>query len=43
MAHASAQLIGDRSHQCDATATYTHNGARAFVLCDGIGYRAAAQ
>ncbi|MFE9769802.1 PP2C family protein-serine/threonine phosphatase [Streptomyces sp. NPDC005808] len=37
MAHASAQLIGDRSHQCDATATYTHNGARAYVLCDGIG------
>lgn len=35
--HASAQLIGDRSHQCDATATYTHNGARAYVLCDGIG------
>ncbi|MFD9464272.1 PP2C family protein-serine/threonine phosphatase [Streptomyces sp. NPDC060027] len=37
MAHASAQLIGDRSHQCDATATYTHDGARAYVLCDGIG------
>ncbi|MEU5484094.1 hypothetical protein [Streptomyces mirabilis] len=37
MTHASAQLIGDRSHQCDATATYTHNGARAYVLCDGIG------
>ncbi|MFE3268866.1 PP2C family protein-serine/threonine phosphatase [Streptomyces sp. NPDC059215] len=37
MAHASAQLIGDRSRQCDATATYTHDGARAFVLCDGIG------
>ncbi|MFF2367794.1 protein phosphatase 2C domain-containing protein [Streptomyces sp. NPDC058122] len=36
-AHASAQLIGDRSHQCDATATYTHDGARAYVLCDGIG------
>ncbi|MFE4703046.1 mucin-2 [Streptomyces sp. NPDC056738] len=36
-AHASAQLIGDRSHQCDATATYTHNGARAYVLCYGIG------
>ncbi|KOU62066.1 hypothetical protein ADK57_25885 [Streptomyces sp. MMG1533] len=35
--HATAQLIGDRSHQCDATATYTHNGARAYVLCDGIG------
>ncbi|WP_217236425.1 PP2C family serine/threonine-protein phosphatase [Streptomyces sp. AC555_RSS877] len=37
MAHASAQLIGDRSHQCDATATYTHAGTRAYVLCDGIG------
>ncbi|WP_406834792.1 PP2C family protein-serine/threonine phosphatase [Streptomyces sp. AHU1] len=36
-AHASAQLIGDRSHQCDATATYTHDGTRAYVLCDGIG------
>ncbi|MFJ4428475.1 hypothetical protein [Streptomyces bobili] len=35
--HAAFQLIGDRSHQCDATATYTHNDARAYVLCDGIG------
>ncbi|WP_060902964.1 PP2C family protein-serine/threonine phosphatase [Streptomyces europaeiscabiei] len=35
--HATYQLIGDRSHQCDATATYTHNDARAYVLCDGIG------
>ncbi|WP_234343151.1 protein phosphatase 2C domain-containing protein [Streptomyces fulvoviolaceus] len=35
--HATYQLIGDRSHQCDATATWTHNGARAYVLCDGIG------
>ncbi|MFI9772095.1 PP2C family protein-serine/threonine phosphatase [Streptomyces sp. NPDC052415] len=35
--HATYQLIGNRSHQCDATATYTHNGARAYVLCDGIG------
>jgi serine/threonine protein phosphatase PrpC len=35
--HATAQLIGDRSHQCDATATYTHNGARAYILLDGIG------
>jgi serine/threonine protein phosphatase PrpC len=35
--HATAQLIGDRSHQCDATATYTHNGARAYVLADDIG------
>jgi serine/threonine protein phosphatase PrpC len=35
--HAAAQLIGDRSHQCDSTATYTHNGVRAYVLLDGIG------
>lgn len=37
-AHATAQLIGDRSHQCDATATATGpDGARAYVLLDGIG------
>jgi serine/threonine protein phosphatase PrpC len=36
--YATAQLIGDRSHQCDATATATApNGARAYVLLDGIG------
>jgi serine/threonine protein phosphatase PrpC len=35
--HATAQLIGDRSHQCDATATYTHNGIHAYALLDGIG------
>ncbi|WP_460071095.1 PP2C family protein-serine/threonine phosphatase [Streptomyces sp. YKOK-I1] len=36
--HATAQLIGDRSHQCDATATATApSGARAYVLLDGIG------
>ncbi|HTE56985.1 MAG TPA: hypothetical protein VK698_39300 [Kofleriaceae bacterium] len=35
--HATAQLIGGRSHQCDVTATYTHNGARAYTLLDGIG------
>ncbi len=35
--YATAQLIGDRSHQCDATATYTHNGVRAYALLDGIG------
>ncbi|WP_415954355.1 protein phosphatase 2C domain-containing protein [Streptomyces sp. KLOTTS4A1] len=35
--HAAFQLIGDRSHQCDATATYTHHGARAYALCDGVG------
>lgn len=41
--HAAFQLIGDRSHQCDATATYTRNGARAYVLCDGIGSSDAAR
>ena len=36
--YATAQLIGDRSHQCDATAVYTApNGARAYALLDGIG------
>ncbi|WP_327591248.1 protein phosphatase 2C domain-containing protein (plasmid) [Nonomuraea sp. NBC_00507] len=35
--HAAAQLIGDRSHQCDATATYTHGATRAYALLDGIG------
>jgi serine/threonine protein phosphatase PrpC len=36
--HASAQLTGTRSHQCDATATHaTTGGGRAFVLLDGIG------
>ncbi|MEU0836067.1 mucin-2 [Streptomyces sp. NPDC005969] len=35
--HAAAQLIGSRSHQCDATATYAHNGVRAYALLDGIG------
>ncbi|MEU8708731.1 mucin-2 [Streptomyces sp. NPDC048565] len=35
--HASAQLIGGRSHQCDATATYTVGGSRAYALLDGIG------
>ncbi|MFE2563065.1 PP2C family protein-serine/threonine phosphatase [Streptomyces mirabilis] len=35
--YATAQLIGDRSHQCDATAVYTHNGIRAHALLDGIG------
>ncbi|WP_435260584.1 protein phosphatase 2C domain-containing protein [Streptomyces sp. 1222.5] len=35
--HAVCQFLGDRSHQCDATATYSHKGARAYVLCDGIG------
>lgn len=36
--YATAQLIGDRSHQCDATAVYTTPaGARTYVLLDGIG------
>ena len=36
--YATAQLLGDRSHQCDATAVHTApSGARAYVLLDGIG------
>ncbi|HEY6114643.1 MAG TPA: mucin-2 [Candidatus Dormibacteraeota bacterium] len=36
--YATAQLIGDRTHQCDATATAAGpNGTRAFALLDGIG------
>ena len=37
--YAAAQLIGGRSHQCDATATRTDRitGARAFAVLDGIG------
>ncbi|QDN57375.1 mucin-2 [Streptomyces sp. S1D4-20] len=36
--YATAQLIGDRTHQCDATAVHTApSGARAYVLLDGIG------
>lgn len=36
--HATAQLIGDRSCQCDATATAAlPGGDRAYVLLDGIG------
>jgi len=36
--YATAQQIGDRSHQCDATATAAGpDGTRAFVLLDGIG------
>jgi serine/threonine protein phosphatase PrpC len=35
--HATAQLTGTRTHQCDATATYTQGGTRAYVLLDGIG------
>ncbi|WP_030672384.1 PP2C family protein-serine/threonine phosphatase [Streptomyces sp. NRRL B-1347] len=36
--YATAQMIGTRSHQCDATAVRTGaDGARAYVLLDGIG------
>lgn len=36
--YATAQLIGDREAQCDATAVYTApSGARAYTLLDGIG------
>ncbi|MFJ3100354.1 PP2C family protein-serine/threonine phosphatase [Streptomyces sp. NPDC086835] len=36
--YATAQLIGGRKEQCDATAVYTApTGARAYVLLDGIG------
>lgn len=36
--YATAQAIGTRSHQCDATAVRTAaNGSRAYVLLDGIG------
>ncbi|MFE2407037.1 PP2C family serine/threonine-protein phosphatase [Kitasatospora sp. NPDC059408] len=36
--YASAQLVGDRSHQCDAVATRaTADGGRAYALLDGIG------
>lgn len=36
--YATAENIGSRSHQCDATATRrTADGGRAFVLSDGIG------
>lgn len=36
--YATAQLIGDRTAQCDATATAAGpDGTRAYVLLDGIG------
>lgn len=36
--YATAQLIGDRTHQCDATAVRTTpDGTRAYALLDGIG------
>lgn len=35
--YATAQQLGTRSHQCDATAVFTTpTGARAYVLLDGI-------
>ncbi|MEW1552145.1 PP2C family protein-serine/threonine phosphatase [Streptomyces tsukubensis] len=37
-AYGTAQLPGDRYHQCDATAVWTAPGrARAYVLLDGVG------
>ena len=36
--YATAQQIGDRTHQCDATAVRTApSGARAYAILDGIG------
>jgi len=36
--YATAQNIGGRSHQCDATAVHSApDGSRAYVLLDGIG------
>lgn len=35
--YATAQQIGTRTNQCDATAVRTINGVRAYVLLDGIG------
>ncbi|MFD9044426.1 PP2C family protein-serine/threonine phosphatase [Streptomyces bottropensis] len=35
--YATAQALGDRPVQCDATAVATESGARAWVLLDGIG------
>ncbi|MGQ4732664.1 hypothetical protein ACUN3E_34035 [Streptomyces sp. Ju416(a)] len=36
--HGTAQLVGDRNHQCDATAVWTSPAdARAYVLLDGVG------
>jgi serine/threonine protein phosphatase PrpC len=35
--HATRQRIGDRSHQCDATATVTNTLTRTYALLDGIG------
>ncbi|MFH8581687.1 protein phosphatase 2C domain-containing protein [Streptomyces zaomyceticus] len=35
--YATAQNLGDRSHQCDATAVFTADGTTAYALLDGIG------
>ncbi|MFE4829942.1 hypothetical protein [Streptomyces sp. NPDC056672] len=36
--YGTAQLMGDRARQCDATAVWTaDSGAQAYVLLDGIG------
>ncbi|MGX1301373.1 serine/threonine protein phosphatase PrpC [Streptomyces albogriseolus] len=35
--YATAQQLGGRDNQCDATAVATVNGARAYALLDGIG------
>ncbi|MDT0377259.1 mucin-2 [Streptomyces sp. DSM 42041] len=43
MAHAARQRIGNRSHQCDATATHTIDGTRAYALLDGIGSSSEVQ
>lgn len=42
--HATANEIGDRSHQCDATASrFTPHGESVHVLLDGIGDRSEVQ
>ncbi|GAA2811646.1 serine/threonine protein phosphatase [Kitasatospora paracochleata] len=42
--HATHQLTGTRTHQCDATATRaTRDGGRAYVLLDGIGSNPAVR
>ncbi|MEU9998071.1 protein phosphatase 2C domain-containing protein [Streptomyces sp. NPDC050848] len=42
--YATAQNLGDRSHQCDATAVFTTpDGATAYALLDGIGSNTTIQ
>lgn len=41
--HAAAQHQGDRDHQCDAAATYTAGGRRAYAVLDGIGSTVAVR